>query len=252
MLTGLHWLMGESLLQTRQPVREGQPALQGTPDALITVQDIMAWVYLYPLRGLSHLIPVSVLLWLTQGLAPLYAHLRRDVTGLVGRNMTSALEGLGMRAAPEIMARSFVARDLRKAIDDLVIRRLDTESLKARATIHGIEFLDEALAEGNGVIVISGHFNANRLAKYYLRRNGYSLMSVRNRSPDAMMLAGRFGRRYLAPAYGRFLGAIVEEEIQLQDRNLGQSELSSQENKISTRLRGLNGRVLSNASEKGL
>ena len=142
MLTGLHWLMGERLLQIRQPVREGRPAHQRTADAWITVQDIMAWIYLYPVRGLSHLFPVSVLLWLTQGLAPVYARLRRDVTGLVSRNMTNALEGRGMPATPEIMARSFVARDLRKAIDDLVIPRLDNESLKARTTIHGIEFLD--------------------------------------------------------------------------------------------------------------
>ena len=75
------------------------------------------------------------------------------------------------------------------------------------------------------MIVISGHFNANRLAKYYLRRNGYPLMSVRTRKPNAMMLTGRFGVRYVAPAYYRFLAAIVEDEIQLQDRKLGVSLL---------------------------
>jgi KDO2-lipid IV(A) lauroyltransferase len=180
----------------------------------------MTWVYLYPVRGLSHLLPVSVLLWATQLLAPAYARLRRDFTGRVSRKMTNFLEGRDMPESAEIMAQSFVARGMRRSVDDLVMRRLDNRSLQERATIHGIEYLDEALAEGNGAIVISGHFNANRLAKYYLRRNGYPLMSVRDRKPGDLRY-GRIGKRHVAPAWDRFLEAIIEDEICVHDSGLG-------------------------------
>ncbi len=207
-------------MQTRQPVREGRPTHKRKNTAWINSHDILAWVYLYPVRGLSHLVPVSVLLWLTRGLAPVYARLRRNITGLVSKNMADTFGDRELPASPEIMARSFVARDLRKVVDDLVMRRLETASLKEHVTIHGIEYLDEALAEGNGVIVISGHFHANRLAKYYLRRNGYPFMSVRNRKHGSI-LYGRFGMRFVAPGYGRFLEAIIEDEISVQDSGLG-------------------------------
>ena len=180
----------------------------------------MAWIYLYPVRGLSRLFPVSVLLRLTECLAPAYTRLRRDRTRPVSKRMADIFKNHDMQLSPEVMARSFLSRDTRKVIDDLVIRRLSTETLKERATIRGIEFLDAALAEGNGVIVISGHFHASRLAKNHLRRIGYPLMSLRNRNPGSAA-TGRLGRRYLVPAYGRFLDDIVEDEIHMQDAGRG-------------------------------
>jgi len=180
----------------------------------------MAWIYLYPVRGLSHLVPVNALLWLAKHLAPLYARLRPDLTLPVSQHMTKSLSGHDLSASPEVMALSFVAASLRKSMDDLVMLRLQTKILKTHATIRGIELLDGALADGKGVIVISGHFHANRLAKYYLRRNGYPMMSVRNRVPTSTAM-GLFGNRYLAPAYGRFLHDRVEDEIHTQDATLG-------------------------------
>lgn len=220
------------MLQTPQPVRgerwERRLRRQKAA-AWITLQDVMAWIYLYPVRGLSRLFPVSTLLWLADRLAPVYTRLRRGRTRPVTRRIANIFKGRDMPASPEVMARSFLARDMRKGIDDLVMRRLSPETLKERATIRGIEFLDEALAEGKGVIVISGHFHANRLAKNYLRRIGYPLMSIRNRMPGSSA-TGRFGRRYLVPAYGRFLEHIVEDEIHIQDAGRGA--------KLLQRLRG--------------
>ena len=105
----------------------------------------MAWIYLYPVRGLSRLLPVSVLLRLTECLAPAYTRLRRDRTRPVSKRMADIFKNHDMQLSPEVMARSFFSRDTRKVIDDLVMRRLSAETLKERATIRGIEFLDAAL-----------------------------------------------------------------------------------------------------------
>jgi len=194
-----------------------------TPDIKrpwITSQDIVAWVYLYPVRWVSRLIPVNALLWLADRLAIPYARLRKGRTTTVTQRMASNFKGRTPPATPEIMAREFICQDVRKGVDDLVMSRLDPDELGKRATITGMEHLDNALADGKGVIVISAHFHANRLAKYYLRRIGYSLMSIRNRMPGNTA-TGRFGRRFLVPAYGRFLNDIVEDETHTQDKGLG-------------------------------
>ena len=186
----------------------------------LKAQDVFALIYLYPVRALSYLFPVSFLCWLADRVSPLYGRLRTDIAVPVSRRMENCLANHENPTSPGEMSRSFLSRDLRKQIDDLIIRRLSQERMDTRANIQGIQFLDEVLAEGKGAIVISGHFHANRLAKYYLRRKGYSLMSIRNHVPTGPSM-GKFGNRFVAPAYGRFLDAIVEDEIYLQDAGLG-------------------------------
>lgn len=180
----------------------------------------MAWLYLYPVRGLLVLLPVRFSKWMLRRMAPAYAWLRRDMRAAVQRGMAMALRESETRAALPAMARDFMARDLRKAADDLLMRRLDMGELAQRAAIRGIEHLEAARAEGRGVIVVSGHFHANRLAKYYLRRVGYPMLSVRRREPIGST-AGRFGRRYLVPVYGRLLAEKVEDELYARDPGLG-------------------------------
>lgn len=189
-------------------------------EPLITGQDVMAWLYLYPVRALFTLLPVPLSRWLVRRLAPVYAVLRRDLRGTVERAMTLVFRARQVEGPAAAWARDFVARDLRKAADDLLMRRLDAAELAARAVVRGVEHLEAARAEGRGVIVISGHFHANRLAKYYLRRTGYPMLSVRRRVPQGTS-TGRFGRRFVEPAYGRLLAAKVEDELYALDPGLG-------------------------------
>lgn len=189
-------------------------------EPLITGQDLIAWLYLYPVRGLMAILPLRFSKWMVRRAAPVYAWLRRDLRATVQRGMALALPESVARAALPAMARDFVARDLRKVADDLLLRRLDAAELAEKAAIRGIEHLEAARAEGRGVIVISGHFHANRLAKYYLRRAGYPMMSVRRRVPIGTS-AGRFGHRFLEPVYGRLLAERVEDELYTRDPGLG-------------------------------
>ena len=201
-----------------------KPAEWPASDSWLKIQDILALIYLYPLRAMCLLFPVGILIRITGFLAPAYARLRRQSAIKVSRRMDSAFSGQPAPAPPEIMANEFLVRELRKSVDDLIIRRLSIETLSERATVSGIEFLNEALAAGKGVIVISCHFHANRLAKYYLRRIGYSLMSIRNKVPKSYLMS-QFGNRFLAPAYGRFLSTIIEDETYVQDPGMGASLL---------------------------
>jgi lauroyl/myristoyl acyltransferase len=189
-------------------------------EPFITGQDVIAWLYLYPVRGLLALLPVRFSKWAVRRVAPVYAWLRRDLRVAVRRGMMLALKDRATRASLPAMARDFVARDLCKAADDLLMRRLDVTELTGKAAIRGIQHLEAARAEGRGVIVVSGHFHANRLAKYYLRRVGYPMLSVRRREPIGST-AGRLGQRYLVPVYARLLAERVEDELYARDPGLG-------------------------------
>jgi KDO2-lipid IV(A) lauroyltransferase len=189
-------------------------------EPLFTVQDLLGWAYLYPVRGLFRILPVRFSGWLTRRLAPVYAWFRRDTRSVVERTMALAFAGRAVQDSPAALARVFMVRDARKVADDLLIRRLSPTQLARKARVRGLEHLQAACAEGRGVIVVSGHFHANRLAKYYLRRAGYPMLSVRRRVPLGPS-GGRFGRRFVQPAYGRFLAGNVEDELYSGDADLG-------------------------------
>ncbi|MCU0990965.1 MAG: hypothetical protein MUE63_15705 [Xanthomonadales bacterium] len=158
------------MLRTPQPApaagRTANPASapagrKGAP--LFTVQDLLGWAYLYPVRGLFRLLPVRFSGWLTRRLAPLYAWFRRDTRGKVESGMTLAFRGREMQDSAARLARAFIVRDVRKVVDDLLIHRLPAGALARKATVNGLDHLQAALAEGRGVIVISGHFHPGQV-----------------------------------------------------------------------------------------
>jgi len=193
---------------------------QGVRRVWIRQREILALVYMYPTRWLSHLFPVRFLCWLSERMGPVFAGWLGGMAGNIEKNMVSCFEGHSPPRAPEQMARTCVARDLRRKVDDLVMRRLDMDELHDRTTVHGLKYLDDALADGNGVIVVSGHFLSNRLAKFYLRWLGYSLMSTRRHGLDGTLWSFT-GIHCVAPASNRFLATIIEDEVQLPDAGLG-------------------------------
>jgi KDO2-lipid IV(A) lauroyltransferase len=184
------------------------------------MHDIVSWTYLYPVRGLSRLLPVRSLQWLAEKLAGPYATLHKRRRQQVRERMSDVFRDSKPPAPPAVMADEFSRKDMRKGIDDLLIRRLGLEKMGDAATVTGLEHLDNALEDGKGVIVISAHFHANRLSKYSLRRIGYPFMSIRNRLPRSSTTS-RFGEHFLVPVYGEFLDDVVEDEVHTQDASLG-------------------------------
>jgi len=152
--------------------------------------------------------------------APVYAFLRPGMRRNVQQGMDRLLAEHDLTDSTAALAREFVARDFCKVMDDLAVYRLHVTSLQKLVTIDGLEQLEQARRDGHGAIVLTGHFHANRLAKHYLRQIGYPFLNVRNEVPWVPNL-GKFGARFVAPAYGRMIATLIEDELHEAHSGLG-------------------------------
>ena len=171
---------------------------------LVTVKDAIWFVYLYPLRFLATVLPHGMLRWGGRLAEPVFQFITRKQKRAVSERLAQVNGGGAFRAARRETVHRFVANAVGRAVDDLIVHRLIARRRLVCAEIRGLEHLKSALAAGQGVTVVTGHFYANRLAKRYLAELGYPMMSVRNNQPyDDLM--GRLGQRRLQPRYIEFL-----------------------------------------------
>lgn len=184
---------------------------------LVAMKDLMWWIYLYPLRGLAGMLPPRWFRASAGLLEPVFQALASRPRQLVKKQMQRAIDATGREFDVDLAARRFIANAAWRGIDDLILNRLVARGELTTGKIEGIEHLHEARAQGRGAIILSGHFYANRIAKRYLAEEGFSMMSVRNRTPPDPLM-GRFGRDHMQPGYVRFLEGVIQDEIFMQDQ----------------------------------
>lgn len=101
-------------------------------------------------------------------------------------------------------------------LDDLLLFRPSFQKKLHCAGIQGAGHLERALAAGNGVILLTGHFYANRIAERYLAAIGYPMLSVHNQRPSNRA-AGRLGRSILQPRYLELRRRAHPDVVYIQD-----------------------------------
>lgn len=180
----------------------------------VTAKDLFWLLYLYPVRFLFRVMPA--------GLARNGVELALPVVPLLFRAARKELEckltrvlGVSDQTSRRIAER-FLANLVRRMRDDLIGDRLLASGQLSRVELAGLDHLESARQAGKGVMLISGHFYATRLAKRYLAQIGYPILSVRHHSPpDAQM--GRLGSTWLQKRYIEFLHGVIREEVLLDD-----------------------------------
>ena len=181
----------------------------------LTFKDVLWFLYLYPLRFLAAVVPQR-LIYPIGKLVQLCAPRRTD------RAAQRILSARSLAISPEralrIATRSLTNSAFRM-LDDLVLswpsfpRRLKCDG------IQGLEHLDRARSAGKGVILLTAHFCASRVAKSYLASAGYAIFTVRDHF-DAGDWWGRLGRRFLAPRRIELMNRIMADGICAQDRGV--------------------------------
>jgi KDO2-lipid IV(A) lauroyltransferase len=161
---------------------------------LFTVNDLLWFLHLYPVRLLSALGSRDLLYRIGRLVEPLVQfHWRRRRENAI-RWIVSACCCTPDQAAR--IARRSVSNNMFRTLDDLLLLRPSCGKVLHCTGIQGIEHLERAFSEGKGVIVLTGHFCANRIAERYLAAVGHPMLSVHNHRPSNRA-AGRLGLRFL-------------------------------------------------------
>jgi len=198
-------------------VVDGYAALP-LPDApaeslpLLTVKDLLWFLYYYPFRPLAVRLPRRLLYWIAGPLFQLRFRPRRKraverMTAFPGAGITPA-------QAPRIARRS-VSKLAASEMDNLLLAESPHDGRICCDGIGGLDHLEQARAEGKGVLILTAHFYASRIAKRYLASLGYSVMTVRVRESVSAMNS-RLGRRFLYPRYAEFMHRVFRDEVYVQ------------------------------------
>jgi len=109
-----------------------------------------------------------------------------------------------LRACPQLthaqaerIGRQCIANLMFRMLDDLLPCTPAAQRLNC-IEIVGREHLERAISAGKGVVLLTGHFFASRIALRHLARIGYPVLCVKNQNPGSQ-LEGRLGRRLLRP-----------------------------------------------------
>jgi len=189
--------------------------------ALLTIDDLFWCFYLYPLRILAAFGPRR-LFFSFRGLFEFRARKRRDI--VVGRMIGGKCDGIARERLPHI-ATSFLANSGIRMLDDLILSWPSFGRNIRCSEIQGIERLERASAGGRGVLLLTAHFCANRIAKRHLAAIGYPILTVRDEISEGDWW-GRYGRGILAPRRVKFLQGIMGDSAYIRDRGCTLSILS--------------------------
>jgi lauroyl/myristoyl acyltransferase len=182
---------------------------------LLGLKDLYWLAYLYPLRLLFCLCPLGLIALVRRLLAFLFRATRTRFHKQAVQRMAAA-PGLNPCRSPEEFARLFMENSVTRAIDDAIVNKLEKSGSFKCLALHGEEHLKNALTKGKGVLLVSSHFYANRLAKRHLSGIGYPILSVRNGHPEDPA-AGHFGKKWVQQRYVEFLHSVIRDEVMLQD-----------------------------------
>lgn len=184
---------------------------------LFTPGDFVFWIYLYPVQFLARFIPPRVLYWMGKLGEPIMQFQMRRRKRKAARWIVASGCASPERAAS--VARQCVSHQLFQNLDELMLLRPQREGLLRCTGIEGGEYFEQALKAGKGVILLSAHFGANRVATTYLVRKGYPILSVHNQSP-ANRHGGRL-RSALQPRFTELRRRANPDVVYIQDPECG-------------------------------
>ncbi|MGD0137029.1 MAG: hypothetical protein ABSE57_33715, partial [Bryobacteraceae bacterium] len=148
-----------------QPVSDVDPKpLAELP--LFTLHDLLWLFYLYPLRLLAAILPrwcLYAIGKLSDPIIQFQARHRKASAALWIARVCDTTPALAERIARRSLSNKAV-----RYLDQLVLLRPSAAKMLRCTSIDGIQHLESALALGRGVILLAGHFCANRVAVRYL------------------------------------------------------------------------------------
>ncbi len=139
----------------------------------------MILYYVYRLvTWLAPFVPPRLGYWLCERVGDLLYVIARGARANIMENQRQVL---GPEAPDELVARNtrLVLRNLAKNyFDQFRLWKLSDDEVLAMAELEGLEYLDEALSHGKGVILVTAHYGSPELVAQSLAVRGYDITAV--------------------------------------------------------------------------
>jgi len=180
---------------------------------LVTLNDLLWLLYLYPIRLLARFLPrwsLYAIGKLSDPIVQFHARRRkaRAVPWIAEACHTTP------RDAARIASQS-LSNNMFRTLDELLMLRPSFDKMLCCTFIAGMQHLENAIAGGKGVVLTVGHFCATRVCLRYLASKGYAVLSVHNQRPSNKA-EGRLGR-FLQPHFIRLQKLAYTDHVYLQD-----------------------------------
>lgn len=188
--------------------------LPGVTLPLVTFNDLLWLLYLYPMNWLARVMPRSFLYAIGRLAGPIVQFHARERVAKATPWIAAACGTTGGHAR-KIASRS-LSNNLFATLDDLLLVRPGSDGMLRCDELEGRHNLESAIARGKGVILMVGHFRANRIALRYLATQDYAALSVHNRQPTNAA-EGRLGRQFLQPRRIGLQKVAFPEHVFVQD-----------------------------------
>ncbi len=201
-------------METSDAAAPARPASNTASTPLVTLNDLLWLLYLYPIRLLAIFLP-RWLLYALGGLSDPIVQLHARHRKAKAAPWIAQACGVTPSEALRIAGQS-LSNGMYRTLDELLLLRPSSTRMLRCNGIDGFEHLEEAIARGKGVILLVGHFCANRVAVRYLAAQGHPALSVHNQSP-ANRAGGRFGKRFLQPRAVQLQERANPDQVYIQD-----------------------------------
>src|SRR5580658_1355992 len=181
---------------------------------LVTFNDLLWLLYLFPIRFLARVLPR----WSLNALGKLSDPIV-DFDARRSKARAAPWIAQACRTTPahaRRIASQSLSNTMVRNLDGLLLLRPSPENILRCTGLDGIQHLESALAHGKGVILLAGHFCANRIALRYLASKGYKALSVHNQRPRNRA-QGRLGKLFLQPRSVQLQERANPDQVYVQD-----------------------------------
>jgi lauroyl/myristoyl acyltransferase len=181
---------------------------------LVTLNDLLWLLYLYPIRLLATVLPRWCLYAIAKLSDPIIQFDARRTKARAAPWIARACRTTPADARR--LAGQSLSNTMHRTLDGLLLLRPSWEKMLNCTDLDGIQHLESAIARGKGVILLTGHFCATRIALRYLASKGHAALSVHGRQPPNKA-EGRFGNRFLLPRSVQLQRRATPDQVAVQD-----------------------------------
>jgi Kdo2-lipid IVA lauroyltransferase/acyltransferase len=191
-----------------------------TPNRFFSLRDIGIFFYLVPFRMAASVLPTGAIRFFGLLMGHVYSALAYRRKRGIQQRLRTAFGNSATNDEIIALSRRCVFNAVTCHVDALIAHRIGTQVLLANGQVSGLEYLDNALLKGKGVLLVTGHFTGIKMVSRFLHASGYPHFGmVKKRADDPG--ASQVENRYLAPYWAKVIDRTRHAPVFVEDKDVG-------------------------------